>query len=69
MNTCPYCGAINSVAPIRTPDGDKFTLVASPANGNFTIPPKGIDVQAFGCTKCGGIILGNQELIGKNFTK
>lgn len=53
MNTCPYCGAINSVAPIRTPDGDKFTLVASPANGNFTIPPKGIDVQAFGCTKCG----------------
>lgn len=69
MNTCPYCGAINSMATIRTPDGDKFTLVANPANGNFTLPPKGIDVTAVGCNKCGGIILGNQELIGQNINR
>ncbi len=58
MITCYNCGAINSTAPIMTPDGDKFMLVTIPAKGNFSFPPNGIAVNAFSCNRCGVITLG-----------
>lgn len=66
MSTCYNCGGINTTAPIKTPDGDKFMLVTIPANGTFNLPPNGIVVNAFGCNKCGVITLGSPELINKN---
>ena len=68
MNRCPFCNALNSTAPISTPDGNKFILVSVPSNGNFNIPPNGLIVDAFGCNKCGALILGSKELIGMNIT-
>lgn len=69
MATCYNCGAINSTAPIQTPDGNEFILVSKPSNGSFNIPPNGLLVKVIGCNKCGVITLGTEELIGKEFTK
>lgn len=69
ISTCPLCGAIHSVAPIETPDGIEFMLISKPKNGNFSIPPSGLIVNAFGCNNCGAITLGNQELIGQKINK
>ena len=57
MITCYKCGAINSTAPIMTPDGDKFMLVTIPSNGTVNLPPNGIAVNAFSCNRCGVITL------------
>lgn len=69
MVTCYNCGTINSTVSIKTPDGDKFMLVTVPSNGNFILPPNGIAVNAFGCSRCGVITLGSQELIDQKNTK
>ena len=69
MNTCPNCHAINSIAPIKTPDGDQFILVAKKSDGSFSLPPNGIIVNALGCNKCGVVTLGTPELIGKTIER
>lgn len=69
MDKCIYCGAINSIAPIRTPDGTEFMLISKLPNGNFNIPPNGLVVNALACNKCGSITLGNAGLIGATFQK
>ena len=68
MDTCPYCNAIDSTALIKTPDNNEFILISKNPN-NSDIPIDGLTVKAFGCTKCGAITLGMQDIIGKEILK
>lgn len=69
MNKCPFCYAENSVGSLGTPANDEFMLISYDKSGNFSIPPKGIIVNALGCTKCGHIILGNPNLVNQQLYK
>ena len=66
MNTCPFCGAINSIANIAPPPGtNAFMLMAINSNGNFNIPPDGLLVTVKGCNHCGSMMFGSSELVGQ----
>lgn len=69
MPRCIFCGAIDTIAPITTPDGDEYILMSKSSDGNFSLPPNGIVIKAMGCTKCGSISLGSPALIGMPLSK